>query len=476
MWHTDRWTGPVFDNQGLNSMIADGLSRLSTMQRGDGGWGWWPGSSDSDEYMSAYAVYGLETARAAGLEVPGDELANGDNYLAKRIAAEDNLHLLADMIYSLSLSGDLPKTAHDLAAGRLFQQRSRLTPYSQSLLAMALWNCGEKDKANVLLRNLENSVKVDPGNNTAYFVENWDWWDWWDNEDCTNATALRAFLLIDPANPLAAQLMNRMLKNARGNHWDSTRSTAETIYALAEYSRVNHELDADYTLKVTLNGNLTRTYHVNRENALFFDNRFEADDTFLKDGANTLTIEKQGTGTLYWNAYSQYFSEEEPIAASGNEISINRRYFKLTRNPSAIVADTSEDTASATPTPQEYSRTELRDGDHLQSGDLVEVELVIQSKNAYSYLVFEDMKPAGLEPVDLRSGYGWGDGFCSNVELRDDKVAFFVDDLPQGQRVLRYQMRAEIPGRFHALPTNGYAMYAPEVRAISNEMRLEVHD
>jgi uncharacterized protein YfaS (alpha-2-macroglobulin family) len=37
-------------------------------------------------------------------------------------------------------------------------------------------------------------------------------------------------------------------------------------------------------------------------------------------------------------------------------------------------------------------------------------------------------------------------------------------------------MRAEIPGRFHALPTNGYAMYAPEVRAISNEERLGVRD
>jgi hypothetical protein len=31
-------------------------------------------------------------------------------------------------------------------------------------------------------------------------------------------------------------------------------------------------------------------------------------------------------------------------------------------------------------------------------------------------------------------------------------------------------------GRFHALPTNGYAMYAPEVRAISDEERLGVRD
>ena len=112
----------------------------------------------------------------------------------------------------------------------------------------------------------------------------------------------------------------------------------------------------------------------------------------------------------------------------------------------------------------------------MKSGDLVEVELVLESANDYSYLVFDDMKPAGLEAVDLRSGFGWGDGLSSNVELRDSKVAFFVDNLPQGRRVLRYRLRAEIPGAFHALPTNGYAMYAPEVRAISDEQRLGVHD
>ena len=86
------------------------------------------------------------------------------------------------------------------------------------------------------------------------------------------------------------------------------------------------------------------------------------------------------------------------------------------------------------------------------------------------------MKAAGLEPVDLRSGSSWGDGLSSNVELRDEKVAFFVDRLPQGTRVLRYRMRVEIPGKFHALPTNGYAMYAPEVRAISDEQRVSVRD
>ena len=34
----------------------------------------------------------------------------------------------------------------------------------------------------------------------------------------------------------------------------------------------------------------------------------------------------------------------------------------------------------------------------------VEVVLTIEAKNNYDYLLFEDLKPSGLEAVELRSG------------------------------------------------------------------------
>ena len=62
------------------------------------------------------------------------------------------------------------------------------------------------------------------------------------------------------------------------------------------------------------------------------------------------------------------------------------------------------------------------------------------------------------------------------MELRDQKVAFFLSSLPQGHRTLTYRLRAEIPGQFHVLPTNGYAMYAPDLRCLSDEHRLAIRD
>jgi alpha-2-macroglobulin len=51
-----------------------------------------------------------------------------------------------------------------------------------------------------------------------------------------------------------------------------------------------------------------------------------------------------------------------------------------------------------------------------------------------------------------------------------------LDKLPEGVWEIRYQLRAEAPGRFHALPVIGHAMYAPEIRVNSVETRLIVED
>src|SRR5205823_8633910 len=115
---------------------------------------------------------------------------------------------------------------------------------------------------------------------------------------------------------------------------------------------------------------------------------------------------------------------------------------------------------------EKFERSELANLAELKSGDLVEVELEIDSKNDYEYLIFEDPKAAGFEPLLVRSGYNPND-LGAYMELRDDRVCFFVRQLARGKHSVNYRLRAEIPGRFSALPTRGYAMYAPELRGNS---------
>ena len=124
---------------------------------------------------------------------------------------------------------------------------------------------------------------------------------------------------------------------------------------------------------------------------------------------------------------------------------------------------------------EKFERELLQGEEEIVSGDLVEVELEIESKNDYEYILFEDMKAAGFEPVTLRSGYT-GQGLHAYMELRDERVALFVRWLPQGKHNLSYRLRAEIPGQFSALPTRASGMYAPELRANSDEIKIRISD
>ncbi len=198
---------------------------------------------------------------------------------------------------------------------------------------MTLFRCGEKSKAQVLVRNLENTVRIDANNGTARYQTPDSYWLWWNNDVETVALGLRAFDEIEPNNRLVPMFAKWLMLNSRGNHWQSTKETAEVVYTLADYVAKHRELDVDYTLDVNLNGKLARSYHVTKENALWFDNRFRANDLFLESGdkANTLTIQKIGRGKLYFSAYEESFSRENPIKASGNELEVNRKFYRLTR-------------------------------------------------------------------------------------------------------------------------------------------------
>ena len=105
----------------------------------------------------------------------------------------------------------------------------------------------------------------------------------------------------------------------------------------------------------------------------------------------------------------------------------------------------------------------------------MEIELEIDSKNDYEYLLFEDMKAAGFEPVLVRSGYG-GNDMGAYMELRDDRVTFFKQALARGKHSVSYRARAETPGTFSALLTRATALYAPELRGNSDEWKLVVVD
>jgi uncharacterized protein YfaS (alpha-2-macroglobulin family) len=163
---------------------------------------------------------------------------------------------------------------------------------------------------------------------------------------------------------------------------------------------------------------------------------------------------------------------EDSIKSAGLEVKVNRKIYILERDESAKV-ETSESRGQTID--QGIARYKRVVKNQFKSGDLIEVELIIESKNDYESLMISDWKCAGFEPVENRSGYNRNE-LGAYVEFRDERVLFFVYRLLRGRHSVTYRLRAEIPGNFSALPTKIEAMYAPELKANSNENKIKIND
>ena len=486
------------DLRELDKITSEGLQRLYDFQHADGGWGWWKGG-ESDHFMTAYVIWGMTLARQAGIDVKHDVIERAASYLDKELVEKENSYdAQAFMLHALAVHHNAEKRGvvwkfQADAFTNLWNNRDRLNAYTRALLALAAHNYGYRDQAKTLIANLENGVKIDTKPDTsivqqggqasdpsvistAHWGEDGLYWRWSDGGVEATAFALRALLAIDPQNKLIEPVTNWLVKNRRGAQWSNTRDTAMVVLTLNDYLRVSGEVQPVVGYEVLVNGSSVVTKNITADDALSAPSKFAISRELLRDGENEIKIvRKNGSGPLYFSAQAEFFSLEEPLKPAGNEIFVRREYFKLVNHPTLLKGVVSE-------------RVPLKDGESVKSGDRIEVVLTVEAKNHYEYLLFEDLKPAGLEAVQLRSGEGLtirelksGGGFTGRArwvyeELRDRKVALFIDKLPEGLWQVSYEMRAEVPGAFHALPVLGHAMYVPEIRTNGAENHMRVVD
>ncbi len=557
----------------LDRITAAGMKRLYDFQHDDGGWGWWKEGS-SDPYMTAYVIWGFAVAREGGLTIHTQAVDNAANWLdTKLVNYETNREEQAWLLHALgawrrahpgtagvppALTGKkttVPNKLESKALDNIWEHREKLTAYARALFALAENDFGNAERANILIRNLENGVRIDRapdasvlihGENgrtagsaetmaTAHWGEDGMWWRWSDGPVESTSFALMALVEIDPQNKLIEPVTNWLIKNRRGAQWNNTRDTAITILALDEYLHASGELTSEATYEITANGIHIATQTVKPSEILRAPSRWTIPANVIGEGSGvpipasvfdrspkvqtqteteseshlrpptpdpqhpTIHIHRtSGTGSLYFAVEARFFSLEEPIKAAGNEIFVRRDYYHLVGHPTLLKG-------------QVYDKVPLRDGETINSGERVEVVVTVETKNDYEYLLFEDLKPAGLEAVEIQSGQPlYATELKSGAvtrkfveakrpamekhsviqritntdttgrtewlyqELRDRKVAIFASQLPQGIWEIRYTLRAEVPGSFHALPLMGQAMYVPEIRANSEEVRITV--
>jgi hypothetical protein len=480
----------VFDKEELDRMVKAGLKRLTEMQNGDGGWGWFSGVMEhSWPHTTAVVVHGLQIAKQNDVALVPGVLEKGEAWLKQYQAQEvqklinaekkirpykneaDNLDAL---VYMILVDADQDNVQ---MRDFLYRDRNNLAVYAKAMFGLALEKLGDAEKLAMIMRNIEQYLIQDAENETAYLklpADNY-WWYWYGSETEANAYYLKLLSRTEPKSVAAPRLVKYLLNNRKhATYWSSTRDTAVCVEAFADYIRASGEAQPDMTVEVWLDGQKQKEVEITGENLFTYDNKFVLAGADVKDGRHELEIRRSGKGPVYFNTYLTNFTLEDPIEKAGLEVKVTRQFYKLVPVDKEIKVAGSRGQALDQKV-EKYERVPLNSGDVLTSGDLVEVELSIESKNDYEYVIFEDMKAAGLEAVEVRSGYT-NDGLHAYTEFRDERVVFFIRALARGNHSVSYRLRAEIPGKFSALPARASAMYAPELKGNSDEMKIGVKD
>ncbi len=471
-------------------MTAEGIERLANMQVADGGWGWFSGIGESSwPHTTALVVHGLQIAKSNGVVLPGNLLERGQQWLVdyqnRQVKMLENAPAKIDpwketaddldaFVYMVLADADV----HDpKMTAFLYRDRNDIAVYGKAMFALALEKQGEKQKLDMLLQNISQYVVEDNEDQTAYLklpAENY-WWCWYGSDTEAMGYYLKLLSRTDPHGEVTARLAKYLITNRKhASYWNSTRDTAICIEALADYIRASGEDKPDETVTVSIDGKQMKQVHIDATNLFSFDNKVVLSGNDVITGQHKIEFAKSGAGPLYFSAYVTNFTLEDPIKKAGLEVRVQRKFYKLIEVKETAKVSGQRGQA-LDQSVEKYERKEIADGEALKSGDLIEVELEIDSKNDYEYVLFEDMKAAGFEPVDLQSGYN-GNDLNAYMELRDDRVSFFARALARGKHSVSYRLRAEIPGKFSALPTRASAMYAPELKGNSDENKVVIED
>ncbi len=498
-------TNPVFDEVEMEKMVAKGVERLMSMQISDGGWGWFSGYGEhSWPHTTAVVVHGLLVAKDNGGAIPDAMLNSGINWLLgyerKQVAAlqlyverqalrDAGKKVKSDNRYEKSnadaldafvrrVLGEAKRNSEPMLAF-LYRDRVSLPVYAKCLLGLEEHRVGDEMRRDEVMKMISQFIKRDPENQTTYLdLKNGSyWWNWYGSEVEAHAWYLKLLAAVKPNDPDTRGLVKYLVNNRKhATYWESTRDTAYAVEAIASYFKASGEDAPQMDVEILLDGKSLRKISIDRENLFTFDGSVVLTGEAVTTGKHEVELRRTGKGTLYANAYLEVFTLEDKLRAAGLEVKVARNVSKL------IPLEKENEVPDATglvvkQQVERFRREPLKDGDSVKSGDRIEVELVLESKNDYEYLIFSDAKAAGFEAIDALSGYvGGSGGFSAYMEPRDETVDFFIRALPRGTQTVRYQLRAEAPGIYKALPAIAEAMYAPELRANSEDLRLEIKD
>ena len=434
----------------LPDMVAQGYARLRAMQHSDGSWGWWE-ADDGDPEMTGRALEGYALAAAAGMPPEPESRSRAIEWARQWLnqAANNTESVRRGRLYlirGLAAAGDKDAATQALATTNIGTVTSTEDWASLALIGHRI---GAKARTDQAVANLKSLATVGPAHAS---------WraDWYGVSDTASATY--ALATISPNDPIVTKAARYLLDSRRGGYWTSTSDTAMAVLAITKVTQTNPESGGVRVARITAGGVEVDSGPVSPGSS----KTFKIDMDEFNGGQPTLEVEG---GKVYYTANWRMRVNDASVknGSTGQGLSVTRQYYRLR--------------------PRRLENGELRllpSGSPVtwvNAGETVRAVVKIQSDREREYMMLEDPLPSGFEVLERASDgvdpWDWYYWF-SGIDIRDDRIVYFMRTLGKGENVLEYTLRAEAPGRATALPAVLSNMYDPDDMASTPATPLEV--
>jgi TonB-dependent SusC/RagA subfamily outer membrane receptor len=468
----------LFNINTMRGQLQATLDKLKEMQLPDGGFPWFSGCTKANPYITRHIASGYGHLKHLGATQPGEEA--GD-MMKKAVLFLDN-DLLSDYhridimrnknvgpahiqyLYMRSFYPEVEVTEEVATARAYYLKQSAIYwPYfnlhMKAMIALTHHRHGNDSLANNILRSLtETSITSDEMG--MYWKENAYGWHWSEAPVETQALIIEAFSEIAPdtggqASRTLDDLRLWLLRTKQTSQWETTKATTEAIYALL--LKGNNRLTIEEQPSITVGDekvNAEQQPATPEAGTGYFKTSWQGDAITPAMGKVTLSKKEQGItwAGLYW----QYFEDLDKVTPAETSLKVTRKLFVVTHTEQGEILTAADSTAA------------------LKTGDLLRVRIELKTDRTLEFVHMKDMRAAGLEPVNVLSGYHWQDGLGYYESTKDAATHFFFDEIPRGVYVFQYDLRVNNRGNFSNGITTVQCMYAPEFGSHSEGIRVVV--
>jgi hypothetical protein len=469
----------LFDATRAANETRSALDRLETLRNGDGGWPWFPGGRSCDP-VTLTIIAGFGRLRAAGVAIDVQPALAALPWLDARLVEEqERAKKIEDPVltptgafalYARSFfRDDVPPQGAAAEAVRwgLDVGRKRWMKIaarrSQGHVAIALARAGDRDTARSIVGSLkERAVDADvkPGAEKDSWQGMWwrdphpAWWHWATAPIETQAVMIEAFDEVAGDADSVEALKAWLLAQKRTSRWPGNVATADAVAAL--FGRGRDLLASRELVTVTVGGEAVVPKDVEAGTG-FFEARFVRREIVPAMGA--VVMKKSDAGLAWGGVHWQYLDDIANVGAAGGEsLAIEKKLFVKRFTKAGPVLD-----AAA-----------VDGATRIEVGDELVVRLVVTTDRDYEYLELADHRPSLTEPVDVLSGWRFGDGAAWYLAVRDASTQLFFERLPRGTHVFEYSLRAAHRGTASSGFATIRSRYAPEFSARSGSIGVEV--